>query len=256
MSESDNTPEEKQSRKKTACKSEPDYVECDACRLSPLCSPVKVGDHTYDFTGKMVNRRHYFKRGEMIFKQGEKAELIFAISAGSLKLIAHVKDSNRVIDFRIPGELIDVCSLNEGRYAYSAQALEDIYLCEIGKETLNDIASQIPEVQGRLMKVVSQELINIQKSSMLMHGNINSEEKIAAFILNLAWRYQNSGYSSRKFKLNMTRTDIADFLGLSKESVIRLFKKLQQRKFIQFKGKNVNIIDVEALQNFVGIKLI
>ncbi len=237
-------------------KTEPDYVACDNCHLSPLCSPVNVGEHSYDFTGKMVNRRHFFKRGEMVFQQGEKAELIFAISAGSVKLITQVKGNDRVIDFRIPGELIDVCSLNEGRYAYSARALEDLYLCEIGKETLNDIASQIPEVQGRLMKVVSQELINIQKSSMLMHGNINSEEKIAAFVLNLAWRYQNSGYSSTGFKLNMTRTDIADFLGLSKETVIRLFKKLQQGQLIQLDGKIITIKSLNALQKFVGIELI
>ncbi|MCW8932487.1 MAG: helix-turn-helix domain-containing protein [Gammaproteobacteria bacterium] len=237
-------------------KIEPKYVACDVCRLSPICSPVNVGGHTYDFTGKMVNRRHYFKKGEMIFRQGNKATLIFAISAGSLKLIADVKDSKRVIDFRIPGELVDICSLNEGIYSYSAQALEDTYLCEIGKETLNDIASQIPEVQGRLMKVVSKELTNIQKSSMLLHGNVGSEEKIAAFVLNLAWRYLNSGYSCTEFKLNMTRTDIADFLGLSKETVIRLFKKLQQNNLIQVDGKEVSIPNVDELQKFVGIELI
>jgi len=235
---------------------EPDYIACDNCHLSPLCSPVKVGDHSYDFTGKMVNRRHFFKRGEMIFQQGQQAELIFAISAGSLKLTTHVKDHDRVIDFRIPGELIDVCSLNEGTYAYSAQALEDIYLCEIGKETLNDIASQIPEVQGRLMKVVSQELLTIKKSSLLMHGNVSSEEKIAAFILNLAWRYKNSGYSYNHFKLTMTRTDIAGFLGLSKETVIRLLKKLQKNKLIEINGRNINIDDIDTLQQFVGIELI
>ncbi len=237
-------------------KEEPKYVACDVCRLSPICSPVDVGGHTYDFTGKMVNRRHYFKKGEMIFKQGEQARLIFAISAGSLKLTADVKGSKRVIDFRIPGELVDICSLNEGVYNYSAHALEDIYLCEIGKETLNDIASQIPEVQGRLMKVVSQELTNIQKSSMLLHGNVSSEEKIAAFILNLAWRYLNSGYSCTEFKLNMTRTDIADFLGLSKETVIRLLKKLQKNHLIQIDGKRVHIPDINDLQQFVGIELI
>lgn len=237
-------------------KDEPNYVACDVCRLSPICSPVNVGGHAYDFTGKMVSRRHYFKKGELVFKQGEQATLIYAISAGSLKLTAHVKNSERVIDFRIPGELVDICSLNEGLYAYSAQALEDTYLCEIGKETLSDIASQIPEVQGRLMKVVSQELINIQKSSMLLRGRVGSEEKIAAFILNLAWRYHNSGYSYSDFKLNMTRTDIADFLGLSKETVIRLFKKLQQSQLLLIDGKNINIRNMNELQKFVGIDLI
>ena len=134
-------------------KAQPQYVACDVCRLSPICSPVNVGGHSYDFTGKMVNRRHYFKKGERVFQQGQPATLIYAISAGSLKLIADVKASERVIDFRISGELVDICSLNEGVHSYSAQALEDSYLCEIAKDTLNDIASQIPQVQGRLMKV-------------------------------------------------------------------------------------------------------
>ncbi|MFK5986193.1 MAG: helix-turn-helix domain-containing protein [Pseudomonadota bacterium] len=234
----------------------PDYVTCDACKLSPICSPVTVGTHSYDFTGKMVNRRHFFKRGETIFKQGDEATLIYAISAGSLKLEVDVKQSKRVIDFRIPGELVDICSLNAGIHSYSAQALGDTYLCEIGKETLNDIASQIPEVQGRLMTVVSQELTCIQKSAVFLHGNVSSEEKIAAFVLNLAWRYQYSGYSCTEFKLTMTRTDIADFLGLSKETVIRLLKKLEQNKLLHIQGKNLSIPNIDSLQKFVGIKLL
>jgi CRP/FNR family transcriptional regulator len=236
--------------------SDPKYVACDACMLSPICSPVSVGAHSYDFTGKMVNRRHFFKRGDMIFQQGEPAKLVYAISAGSLKLTVAVKGAQRVIDFRIPGELVDICSLNDGIHTYSAQALEDTYLCEIGKETLNDIASQIPEVQGRLMTVVNKELSSIQKTAMLLRGNVNSEEKIAAFVLNLAWRYQVSGYSCTEFKLTMTRTDIADFLGVAKETVIRLFKKLQQSGLLDIQGKQLTIVDMDALQEFVGIKLI
>ncbi|MFK5895061.1 MAG: helix-turn-helix domain-containing protein [Pseudomonadota bacterium] len=234
----------------------PDYVACDLCKLSPICSPVTVGTHSYNFTGEKVNRRHFFKRGEIVFKQGDPASLIYAISAGSLKLIVNVKNSERVIDFRIPGELVDVSSFNNGVHTYSAYALEDTYLCEIGKDVLNDIASQIPEVQGRLMTVLSQELSSIQKSSMLLHGNVNSEEKIAAFVLNLAWRYQLSGYPYKKFKLTMTRTDIADFLGLVKETVIRLFKKLQQSGLIHIQGKELTINNVDSLQKFVGIELI
>ncbi len=234
----------------------PDYVACDACKLSPICTPVNVGEHAYDFTGTMVKRRHFFKKGTFIFQQGDAASLIYAISAGTLKLLVHVKGSERVIDFRIPGELVDISSLNEGLHTYSAQALEDTYLCEIGKETLNDIASQIPQVQGRLMNVVNKELNSIQKSAMLLHGNVNSEEKIAAFILNLAWRYSLSGYSAAQFKLTMTRTDIADYLGLSKETVIRLFKKLQQAELIKIRGKQMTILDMDKLQHFVGIKLI
>ena len=224
---------------------QPDYVACDVCKLSPICTPVNVGEHAYDFTGQMVHRRHFFKKGSYIFRQGEAARLIYAISAGTLKLIADVKDSQRIIDFRIPGELVDICSLNEGVHTYSAQALEDIYLCEIDKETLVDIASQIPQVQGRLISVVNKELSSIQKSALFLHGNVNAEEKIAAFVLNLAWRYSLSGYAAEKFKLTMTRTDIADYLGLSKETVIRLFKKLQQAELINVQGKLLTIEDMD-----------
>jgi len=236
--------------------SDTNYVACDACKLSPICSPVAIGSHSYDFTGKMVNRRHYFKRGEMIFQQGQSARLIYAISAGSLKLVVNVKGAERVIDFRIPGELVDICSLNDGVHAYSAQALEDTYLCEIGKQTLTEIATQIPEVQGRLMTVLNKELTNVQKTSMLLRGNVNSEEKIAAFILNLAWRYQASGFSSTEFKLTMTRKDIADFLGVAKETVIRLFKKLQQNGLVAIQSKQVTIQNIDELQKFVGVAFI
>jgi CRP/FNR family transcriptional regulator, anaerobic regulatory protein len=232
------------------------YVACDACNLTPICSPVIVGSHAYDFTGKMVNRRHFFKRGEMIFQQGDPSNLIYAISAGSLKLSVKVKTSERVIDFRIPGELVEVSFLKDDVHSHSAQALEDTYLCEVGKDTLNDIASQIPEVQGRLMTIVNKELTCIQKSSILLKGSVNSEEKLAAFILNLAWRYQVSGYSCTQFKLTMTRIDIADFLGLAKETVIRLLKKLQQNGFIRIQGKQLTIQNMDKLQKFVGIELI
>ncbi len=233
----------------------PNYVACDACKLSPICTPVNVAGHSYDFTGQMVQRRHFFKKGSTIFRQDERAELIYAISAGTLKLIVDVKDKQRVIDFRIPGELVDICSLNEGIHTYSAQALEDSYLCEIGKETLVDIASQIPEVQGRLMTVVNKELASIQQSALFLHGNVNAEEKIAAFVLNLAWRYSLSGYSAETFKLTMTRTDIADYLGLSKETIIRLFKKLEQAGLVKVQGKLLAIQNMDKLQKFVGIHL-
>jgi CRP/FNR family transcriptional regulator len=234
----------------------PQYVKCDACHLSPICSPVNVGEHAYDFTGKMVQRRHHFKKGSLIFQQGEAATLIYAISAGSIKLTQTVKALDRVIDFRIPGELLDVNALNLGTNTYSAHALEDSYLCEIGKDTLNDIASQVPQVQGRLMTVMSKELNSIQQSALLLHGNVAADEKIAAFILNLAWRFHNSGYSSEHFNLSMTRLDIADFLGLSKETIIRVLKKLQQQGLIVLNGKAIKIPDINLLQQFVGIELI
>lgn len=237
-------------------KSKPDYVDCDACKFSPICSPITVGSHSYNFTFEKVTCRHFFKRGEVIFKQGDPATLICAISAGSLKLVVNIKESERVIDFRIPGELVDMSSLNEGVHTYSAKALEDTYLCEISKATLNDIASQIPEVQDRVMSMVGQELSSIQKSSILLHGNVSSEEKIAAFILNIAWRYKLSGYPYTEFKLTMSRTDIADFLGLAKETVIRLFKKLQNNNLIHTQGKNLSIPNIDRLQKFVGIKIL
>jgi CRP/FNR family transcriptional regulator, anaerobic regulatory protein len=237
-------------------KSKPDYVDCDACKFSPICSPINVGTKTYNFTFEKVNRRHFFKRGEVIFKQGDPASLICAISAGSLKLIVNIKETERVIDFRIPGELVDMSSFNAGIHSYSAQALEDTYLCEISKETLNDIASQIPEVQERVMSMIGHELNSVQKSSILLHGNVNAEEKIAAFILNIAWRYKISGYPYTEFKLTMSRTDIADFLGLAKETVIRILKKLQQNGLISIQGKNIALNNIDALQKFVGIDLI
>ena len=87
---------------------------------------------------------------------------------------------------------------------------------------------------------------------MFLLGSMRAEQRLVAFLLNLAHRYQARGYSGSEFVLRMTREEIASFLGLKLETVSRLFSHLQGEGLIQVQGRSVKLLDSTALRNIVG----
>jgi len=232
-------------------------VECEHCKLFPICSPVKIGGQEYDFLSKLVDRELSYKRGDYIFRQDQPSTSVYALSSGALKLTYGDKNHNEhIIDFRLAGELVAVDSIHTDHFLYNAQAIEECHICEISKEHLSGgIASQIHEVQNKIIHMLSKEIFSNRTPSMMLLGRNSSEEKVAAFILSMASRYKDCGYDATHFTLPMTRVDIAEHLGLAKETVIRMFQQLQKLGLIGFKGKEIEIKDLKALQKNVGIEI-
>lgn len=234
-----------------------DPIECQHCKLFPICSPVRIGGQEYDFLGKLVDKEHFYKRGDYLFKQDQPSTSIYALSAGALKLTFSDKNLNEhIIDFRLAGELVAVDSIHTDHFLYSAQAIAECHVCEISKDHLSGgIASQIHEVQNKIIHMLSREIFSNRTPSMMLLGRNSSEEKVAAFILSMASRYKDCGYQATRFTLPMTRVDIAEHLGLAKETVIRMFQQLQRLGLIVFKGKEIEIKDLKGLQATVGIEI-
>ncbi|MBT4836677.1 MAG: cyclic nucleotide-binding domain-containing protein [Methylococcales bacterium] len=234
------------------------YIECEQCNLFPICDPIKLGEYSYDFIFKQVDRRVFFKRGEVVFHQGDPANSIYALSSGTLKLSmnenngkADESDRLSLIDFRFAGELVGLSSLTDDVYSYSAYALEDSYLCEILKDQIDGIADTIPEVQKRVITMQNQELKQMQTTMMLMMGRKTSQEKVVSFILMLMLRFRRQGLTETQIVLPMTRIEIGDYLGLTKETVIRILQYLQNKNIIHIQGKVLNVIDKKALEQIV-----
>jgi len=232
-------------------------VECEHCKLFPICSPVKIGGQEYDFLSKLVDRELHYKRGDYIFKQNQTSKSIYALSSGAMKLtFRDNNDNEHIIDFRLAGELVAVDSIHTDHFLYSAQAIADCHICEISKEHLSGgIASQIHEVQNKIIYMLSREIFSNRTPSMMLLSRNSSEEKVAAFILSMASRYKDCGYHATRFTLPMTRVDIAEHLGLAKETVIRMFQQLQKLGLIGFKGKQIEIKDLNGLQTTVGMEI-
>ena len=102
-------------------------------------------------------------------------------------------------------------------------------------------------LQRQLHKVMSRELVRDQGVMMLL-GTMRAEERLAAFLLNLSQRFVARGFSPHEFHLRMTRDEIGSYLGLSLETVSRLFSRFQEDNLITVQQKHICILDVPGLR--------
>ena len=121
-------------------------------------------------------------------------------------------------------------------------ALEDSEVCVIPYARLEE-----PGLQRQLHKVMSRELVRDQGVMMLL-GTMRAEERLAAFLLNLSQRFVARGYAAAEFHLRMTRDEIGSYLGLSLETVSRLFSRFHEESLIAVQQKHVRILDTLGLK--------
>jgi len=94
--------------------------------------------------------------------------------------------------------------------------------------------------------------ITRDQNMMLLLGSMRAEERLAVFLLNLAERYRRRGYSSMEYELRMARWEIGSYLGLTLETVSRLFSRFQEGRMVQVRGRAVKLLDPVALKRIVG----
>jgi CRP/FNR family transcriptional regulator len=99
--------------------------------------------------------------------------------------------------------------------------------------------------------LLSREITRERRVTMIL-GTMHADQRLATFLLDLAHRYHERGYSSVEFVLRMTREEIGSHLGLKLETVSRLFSRFHEEGLIQVHGRVVKLLDRNALRKVVG----
>ena len=149
------------------------------------------------------------------------------------------------------GDMIGLDGIVAERHGCQAIALEDSEVCVLPLERIEDVARAVPLLRHNLLRLMSKEIARDQ-NVMLLLGSMRADERLAVFLLSLAERYKQRGYSSTEFVLRMTREEIGSFLGLKLETVSRLFSRFQDEGLIQVQGRAVKLLDPVALKQVVG----
>jgi CRP/FNR family transcriptional regulator len=220
-------------------------THCASCKLREVCLPCGLdngaGGSVLDdlsYTRKRV------KRGEVLFHAGAAFDALYAVRSGFLKSSMLLEDGrDQVTGFHMAGEIVGMDGIGSGSHASDVIALEDSEVCIIPYARLEQ-----PALQRQLHKVMSRELVRDQGVMMLL-GTMRAEERLAAFLLNLSHRFTARGYSPSEFHLRMTRDEIGSYLGLSLETVSRLFSRFQDDRLITVQQKHVRILDVAGLKS-------
>ncbi len=110
---------------------------------------------------------------------------------------------------------------------------------------------QLPKLRQQMMRLMSQDISGDQQMLLLLNRK-NAEEKLAAFLTNLAQRFANRGFSKKEFRLSMTRGEIGNYLGLTVETISRLLGRFHKDDLIHVDGKLICISNPEALSKLAG----
>src|SRR5690554_2468542 len=223
-------------------------ASCQECSLSNLCLPLAIQDNDLDSLEDIVQQGRMYNRGEHIFDQSTPSRSCFAVKSGSVKTsIITEGGEEQVTGFFMPGKLVGLDSMGGNAYASTAKALERTSVCEFPIDKLEELTGKLPELQHHMYQLLSQEIQNSHQLTMLLSKN-TAEERIAALLLSLSSRFRRRRMSHTNFSLPMPRNDIANFLGLAVETVSRVFTRFQNQGIIRARGREVELLDVEALQ--------
>ena len=192
-----------------------------------------------------ISSLHEKGAGETVFAEGDEANSVYEIVRGMVRLYKLLPDGRRQITgFLRAGSLLGLAP--DGVCVYTAEAITPVTLCRYKRTALERLIDEVPSFAKRLLMVTSHELRAAQ-DQMLLLGRKTAIEKVASFLLLMAERQDEE--DAGEIEVPMTRNDIADYLGLTFETVSRTLSKLKQDRLIALLARGcIRILNHDRLQ--------
>ena len=185
--------------------------------------------------------------GEVMFAEGDEADAIYEVVRGTLKLYKLLPDGRRqVTGFLSAGHLVGLA--HENLYLYTAEAITAVTVCRYPRVRFDRLVEEVPGFARRLLAATSDELRAAQDQMVLL-GRKAAEEKVASFLHTMG-RQRGGGEDPDEVLLPMSRSDIADYLGLTIETVSRTLSKLKADCIIAIPcASSIKLCDRERLRH-------
>jgi CRP/FNR family transcriptional regulator len=227
-------------------------VSCGNCRLNTICLPLSLHIEDIDKLNNIVQRGKPLQKGDYLYRANAPFDSVYAIRSGSVKAVT-ISDSGeeQVTGFYLPGEVVGMDGIADNRYTNSVVALETSSVCEIPFHRMEELSLQIPNLQRHFFQVMSREITNDQQIITLLSKS-SAEERIASLLLSISSRNSRRQLSASSFRLPMSRTDIGNYLGLTIETVSRIFTRLQKQDIISVDKKEIVILNLESLKHIAS----
>lgn len=189
--------------------------------------------------------------GQSLFIEGEPADHVFEVAEGTLRVFRIISDGRRVITgFVAAGDIVGVSM--HGSYIYSAEAIGLARVRRLPRRSFDASVNDCAALRPLLFKRVCEEMAAAQDQMVLLSSK-NAEERLCTFLLKQLRRSADRGVPGAMVQLPMTRLDIADYLGLTIETVSRTITKLTNAGILCNNGRHMlQIIRPAALAQMAG----
>lgn len=214
----------------------------------PVTLPFEIGT----LNGELPLTRRQVHRHEHLFRAGQPFRSLYFVHTGFFKTSIVSSDGReKITGFRMRGELLGIDALGMPAYGCDAVALDTGEVWELPYSRFTAMGARLPELHDQLTSTMAGE-IRRDWAWMLTLGTLNAEQRVVAFLLDLAQRQQALNYSPRHLMLRMTRAEIGNFLALTLETVTRVLSRLDAAGLIAVSKREIRLENMDALQAILG----
>lgn len=203
---------------------------CQTCQahLTSICRALPDREHHRISEHAIVRE---FATGDVLAREGEPARYVTTITSGTVMLSRLLADGRRqVLGFLLRGDFLGLQDTPD--YPFTVEAIGRVSVCRYPNPQFRRLLGEFPDLERELLSRASDELGCARRHIVLL-GRKTARERLATFLLDLAEREGKRGGAPGLVALPMTRTDIADYLGLTTETVSRVFSALKRSGAIQ-----------------------
>ncbi len=186
------------------------------------------------------------KAKEVLFHEGDAADSVFLVASGMLCLYRFMPNGQRMIArFIFPHEIVGLAFDTD--CSFTAACIEPTTVYKIARSSLNPLCAHSPVLQNDVVLMLKYELRTEHEDHLpMMHQN--AEARVARLLRMLARRTSTDCRKGERIQLPMTRSDIADFLGLTIETVCRTFTRMKEEGLISAPTPDrIRVENVDAL---------
>lgn len=236
---------ENAAQEESTCKPVPG-ADCLAHGNCALRAFARSNPEVFD---RIVKRKRVFRRGEILHHAGQPFRYVCAIRAGSVKTYVCSDDGEaKVTGFWFAGEMLDLNGIHLDCRAGVVEALETTTVCELSTDYLQELLAIAPTVRFELLRNTSAQVHRAEETVRLVETK-RTDQRLAIFLLDMSRRASSRGVSGTELRLSMSRTDLASFLGMARETLSRVLSRFDAEGMIGGRGNMISLRDSPALRN-------
>lgn len=231
-------------------------THCVDCKGSPCIQNIpllsSLNREELDKISEGVTTKEY-KKGEHVFKTGDKADRLYIVCSGKMKIYKYLSDGREQILYIYgSGDFVGAFNLlKEDEYKYNGEALEDTVISTLSKETFDKIAIRNPTITLKILEKAyerirwAEGLVNILSAG-------NADAKVAGLLLNLIEEFGTKTQDGIELNLSINREEMGSYAGVSRETMTRKLVYFKELGYIDFHGnKKIIILNKAKLEEML-----
>lgn len=235
----------------------PNHIfSCERCQDQLCAGRVPIfSSLNIEELSRVVNliRRHHYVKGELIIVEGSNLDNLIIINSGQVKAFRDsLEGKEQILYIFSEGDFFGEKNLIRNQEAtYNVEALKETNICMINKEDFQGLFREYPDIGLKVMEELCNRLDRLEDQVETM-GTKNVEARISTVLLEFTKKYGKNHSKGILVELPLSREGIANYIGLTRETVSRKMSLLQDEGIIEMVGnKKIIILDIEALKDSI-----